>query len=183
MQRLLRITSKVFLIELTSTNLSHTKWIICFCSVSFAFVSRWPTASLSFSRVIWWVTGLLEEQGVDEIQVESREDARLAVGVAMRLLFAFNSMKPPIGKANDFNWSSVICVIARKVSMFSSTNFFRRSFCCFEKAILSINSSANTQALTVGNTLRENQLKLNSQGKSCVDKEGELRHTCHRNKS
>ena len=163
MQRFLRVTSKIFLIEVTSNNLSNTKWNIFFRSVSFAFVSRWPTASLGFSRVNWWVTRLLEEHGVDEIKgVESPEDAGIFVGVATRLVsaFAFNSNIVPIGKPNDFNWSH-LC--NRTSSELVSVNQFFQTILLFRRSGNSVNkcfsyySSFNSLL-----HLQGHQLKLNS---------------------
>ena len=44
------ISNKIFFIEITSTNFSHTMWIVSFRFESFTLVSRWPTGSLSFSE-------------------------------------------------------------------------------------------------------------------------------------
>ena len=153
--------NKIFFIKLTSTNLSHTKWIISFRFESFTLVSRWPTASLSFSIVIWGgVTGLGRELEVDAVGgVKSNDLVRLAFRVTTSLFFSssFSSIIAPIGEPNFFSSSFVIPVIARRVSMFSSINFLRRSFCSLEKDIPSISASVIIQTLTVGKTFREIQ--------------------------
>ena len=153
-------SNKIFFIELTSTNLSHRMWVISFRFETTTPMTRWRTASLHFSVVIWGgVTGLGGELEVDAIKgVESNELARLAFTVTTPLFFAssFNSTIAPIGKAKfsapqwTFVWSQVESACFHQ-------SFFKRSFSCSEKDIASIGASVIIQTWTVGKTVKEFQ--------------------------